>query len=205
MKQAPVDYTTFWSLVSSKSLLPQYVATVDTYYIFAVENNISWEVTVLKDGGVNQQDFETNHKAACNQPLEIKAATGRPSRVSMSPQPAGTVEHWKGFQITVPTGQTSGYVDISFPIEVYLRGGYIVSHDVDLDDWVSVDILVAANDAVYLPGLIDHAYLISDSMIDFKSDESMVFPPSLKLRVTLNIGSADLSDVHANILVDYFI
>src|SRR5690349_12185197 len=115
MKQVPVDYSTFWSLVSSKALLPQYSETVDTYYLFAIESAISWEVSVIKDGGANQQDFETNHKAGCNFPLKIKAGVGRPLRVSASPQPSGTVEHWKGFQITVPIGQTSGYVDISFP------------------------------------------------------------------------------------------
>ena len=204
MKQAPVDYTTFWSLISSKNLLAQYVETVDTYYIFAVEDSISWEVTVPKDGGANQTDFEANHKAGCNQPLQIKAASGRPLRVSASPQPANTVERWQGYQLTVPAGETSAHLDISFSSTVYVHGGYIVSPDVDFDDYVSVDVLLVANDAPYIAGVISSAYMIPNLPVSFESYESMAFPTVVKFRVTLNIGAPDLTDVHANILVNYF-
>src|SRR5579863_2214384 len=136
MKLVPVTYSTFWSLVASKNLLPQYTATVDTYYLFAIEDSISWEVTVPMDGGANQTDFEENHKANCNQPLEIKAAAGRPLRVSASPQPLSTIQHWQGYQLTLPAGQMSAYVDISFPNLVYLHGGYIISSDTDLNDYI---------------------------------------------------------------------
>ena len=50
MKQASVDYTTFWQLVSSKDSSLSTWMRVDTYLIFAVENNISWEINMLKDG-----------------------------------------------------------------------------------------------------------------------------------------------------------
>ena len=63
MKTASVDYFTFWSLVEAKDLLPQYIDAVDTYLLFAIEGNISWEVNFLKDEGINQIDFETNRKA----------------------------------------------------------------------------------------------------------------------------------------------
>jgi len=204
MKLAPVTYTTFWSLVSSKSLLPQYIETADTYYLFAIEDSISWEVTVLMDGGANQTDFEENHKASCNQPLEIKAAAGRPMRVSASPQPLNTVQHWQGYQLTLPAGQMSAYVDISFPNLVYLHGGYIISSDTDLNDYIQADVLLVANSAEYIPGLISNAYMIPNAQVSFESYESMAFPPTVKIRVTLSTATPNLTDVHANILVDYF-
>jgi hypothetical protein len=205
MKTASVDYSTFWTLVSSKSLLPQYVNSVDTYLVFAIEDNISWEVNIPKDGGSNQTDFETNHQASCNQPLEIKAGPGRPIRVSASPQPENTVEHWKGYQLVLPAGQTSAYVDVSFSSMVYLHGGYIVSADVDFDDYVQADVLIAANNAEYIPGIISNAYMIPNLPVSFESAESMAFPTSVKIRVTLTTADVNATDVHANILVDYFI
>jgi hypothetical protein len=204
MRDTSIDYATFWSLVSSKNLLPQYIEDIDGYLVFAIENTISWQVNVPKDGTANQTDFEANHKTSCNQPLEVKAGVGRPIRVSASPQPDNTVEHWKGYQLVIPAGQTSAYVDISFSSTVYLHGGYIVSADVDFDDYVSADVLIAANNAEYIPGIISTAYMIPNLPVSFESAESMAFPTSVKIRVTLTTASADATDTHANILVDYF-
>ncbi len=205
MKTASVEYLTFWSLVSSKNLLPQYIDGGVCYSIFATENNISWETIVQKDGGSDQTDFETNHKASCNLPLEVKAGAGRPIRVSASPQPDNTVEHWKGYQLVLPAGQTSAYIDVSFDSTIYLHGGYIVSADVDFDDYVQADVLVAANNAEYIPGIISNAYMIPNIPVSFESNESMIFPTSVKIRVTLTTAEANTTDVYANILVDYFI
>jgi hypothetical protein len=118
MKNATVDYATFWSLVSSKMLLPQYIDAGDTYLIFAIENGISWEVNILKDGGSNQIDFETNHKASCNEPLEYRSEDGLPMVASsmfvddlsfyadgsqgLLQVPSGTTQYIK-YQISAPT------------------------------------------------------------------------------------------------------
>jgi len=204
MKIIPLDYATFWTLISSKTLLAQYIDTGDCYQVFALESSISWETFIPKDGGSNQTDFETNHKASCNQPLEIKAAAGRPLRVSASPQPLNTVEHWQGFQLVLPAGQLSAYIDISFSTLVYLHGGYIVSADVDFDDYIQADVLLAANSAEYIPGIINTAYMIPNIPVSFESAESMEFPTAVKIRVTLSTATANTADVHANILVDYF-
>jgi len=203
MKTVHVSYSDFKSFVTSKSLLPQYTQDDSSYILFATEGNVCWESLIAKNSA-DETDFLAN-VSIYNQPLEIKAGIGRPLRVSASPQPLGTVEHWKGFQITVPIGQTSGYIDITFPTTVYLRGGYIVSNDVDLDDYITADVLLAANNSTYIAGLIDHAWMIPNQPVDFHSAESMAFPTTLKIRVTLNLGTADLNDVHANILVDYFL
>jgi len=197
-------YAAFKSLVAAKSLLPQYLDTGDTYHLFAVEATICWQYTLPKDGGADQTDFETTFQATCNAALELKAAAGRPLRVSASPQPLNTVERWQGYQIVVPAGQTSAYVDISFSSLVYIHGGYIVSSEVDYDDYVSVDVLVAANNSVYIPGIISSAYMIPNLPVSFESYESMAFPTSVKFRITLNIGAVSATDIHANILVNYF-
>jgi hypothetical protein len=204
MKEVNLDYTAFKSLVSTKGLLPQYTDNGNGYIVFAIEANISWQCFIAKDGGSDQIDFETNYQSTCNQPLEIKAAAGRPMRISASPQPANTVEHWQGYQITVPVGQSSAFVDISFPSTVYVHGGYIVSPDVDFTDYVGVDVLLVANSAEYIPGIISTAYMIPNLPVSFESYESMQFPPVVKFRVTLTLGDVHTADTHANILIDYF-
>jgi hypothetical protein len=211
-------YTTYEnlkSLVSTKALSLQYMELTDRYDLFVTESGISYTTTIYKANaavdGINPtteatriSDFETNYKAHANQPLEVKAGAGRPMRVSASPQPEGTVQHWKGFQLTVPAGQTSAYVDVAFVNAVYLRGGNIASPTIDAGDYVSADVLIAANNAVYIPGIISNAYLISDLPISFESNESMAFPTSVKLRITLTLGVVSTSDTIANILVNYF-
>ncbi len=204
MKEVGLSYTAFKTLVSAKQLLPQYVDTGSSYEVFAIESHICWECIVQKDGGSDQTDFETNYESTCNMPVEIKAGVGRPIRVSASPQPEGTVEHWQGYQLVLPAGQLSAYVDISFSHTVYIHGGYIISADTDLNDYVQADVLVVANSAEYLPGIINTAYMIPNAPVSFESAESMEFPTSLKIRVTLSTATANTADVHANILVDYF-
>ena len=211
-----ITYENLKTLVSSKALLLQYVELADQYQLFAIEGTVQYSTIIYKSNtaveGIDPvteasriSDFEINYKTTANQPLEIKAGAGRPIRVSASPQPLGTVEHWKGYQIVVPVGQSSGYVDVSFSSPVYVHGGYIVSPDVDFSDYVGVDVLLTANSAEYIPGIISTAYMIPNVPVSFESEESMQFPTSLKLRVTLTIGDDHLTDVHANILVDYFI
>lgn len=204
MKEIDLSYSDFKTYITNKALLIQYTQDSNSYSLFAIEAGvISWQTNLLK-GSSDATDFETNYKSTANAPLEIKAAVGRPLRVSASPQPANTIQHWKGYQLTIPAGQTSAYVDISFPSTVYLRGGNIVSPDVDYDDYVTVDILLAANSAPYVPGLISNAHMIPSLPISFESAESMAFPTAVKIRVTLTTTEADATDTHANILVNYF-
>lgn len=200
-----ISWTAFKSLVSSKGLLIQYTENTNTYDLYAIESNaFMWYYSLLMDSGSDQIDFETNFKSTANAPLEIKAASGRPLRVSASPQPMNTVEHWQGYQITVPVGQSSGYVDVSFANSVYVHGGYIVSPDVDFSDYVGVDVLLVANSAEYIPGIISTAYMIPNLPVSFESYESMQFPPAVKFRVTLTLGDVHTADTHANILINYF-
>jgi hypothetical protein len=69
MTMASVSYTTLKSLISSKGLLWQYNESPTFYQIFSIEINTSWETVVLKDGGADQTDFETNYKSTANQTI----------------------------------------------------------------------------------------------------------------------------------------
>jgi len=202
MKLVPVDYATFWSLVTSKALLPQYNETVDTYYVFAIEGTISWEVTVPKDGGDNQTNFEASHKAGCNLPLEIKAGPGRPIRSAPSPQPINTVQHWKGYKLTIAAGQTTTFIDVSFPSLVYIKGGQFYCGNTQDSDSVSVDLYYG--NTLILPSLVDTCYLVDNMLVPFISPESMALAPEMKLRVTFN-GTSALTARTVYALLEYYV
>lgn len=76
MKSASVSYSQWKSLITSKGLLPQYVDLVSSYDLFAIEANVSWEVSLMKDGGNDVTDFETNIKPTANSPLEYRSTDG---------------------------------------------------------------------------------------------------------------------------------
>lgn len=69
MRIINVSYSQWKSLISSKGLSPQYLENPDSYDIFAIEYNISWETKIRKDSGSDQTDFETNYKPIANQPI----------------------------------------------------------------------------------------------------------------------------------------
>lgn len=208
MKIAPVDYTTFWSLVTSKALMPQYIQGGDQYAVFALEGNVSWETTVAIDGGANQTDFEANHKANCNKPLEIKAGAGRPIRVAASPQPINTTQHFKGYQFAVPASTTTSTFTVSFPSDVYIRGGHLYIDSINTIDSASVlscDAYYTAYDVNVVPGILDGVRLISGMKLDFLSAESMYLPSEYEFIFTITCGAGQTTAFNVNILVEYFL
>lgn len=140
MKQVPVTYATFWTLVSSKNLLPQYSATVDSYYIFAIEDSISWEVTVPMDGGADQTDFETNHKSTCNQPLEYRSNDG--IVLYGSAMFTDALSFWvdgsNGY-LQIPAGQMA-YATTNFSAPYKLNGVDIQWANANAGDYINFDV-----------------------------------------------------------------
>lgn len=82
MKNVSLSYSQFKSIVDAKGLLGQYVEGTDRYDLFAIEGQISWETSFLKDGGSDVTDFETNHKASYNMPMEYRSIDGLPKVAS---------------------------------------------------------------------------------------------------------------------------
>lgn len=201
------SWSAFKSLVTAKALLIQYSETPMYYDIFAPEAGVFlWHTTIQKDGGSDQTDFETNYKANANAPLEIKAGVGRPDRISMSPQPLGTYNKWKGYQLSLPAGATFAFVDVQFPTTVYFRGGHLYTNDADIDDKLSADVLLATNDSVLMPKMIDGVPISSGMMIPFLSDESMAFPNYYKLRLSISCpdGVSETEIRYHNVMVEFF-
>jgi len=206
MKNVNVSSWAAWkSLVLAKGMLPQYIESSDRYDLFAIEANISWEFNILKDGGADVTEFEVSYKSTYNKPLEVKAGPGRPTRVAASPQPINTVQRWKGYKLTLPTGQTSAYLDISFGVLIYLKGGIIVPDgEADGSCRLSLDVLYGANDMVILPGILDGCYIMSDQPVNFVSPEAMAVAPELKIRLTISTESPLEEDRTVFITAEYF-
>lgn len=202
--------------VVNKALLIQYEDLGTQYHIIAPEGNIIvWEITVNKisdDGTANPDatDFETNYKSTANKPLEVKAGAGRPLRVSASPQPINTIQKFKGFQLTVPANATSATLNISFPQDIYLKGGTILTATpFAIDDTISLDGIYTAYNMIVIPKIIDGVFLplSVDQKMDFTSQESMYLASAFSLRITLNSPSgASVSTARVlNILMTYYV
>lgn len=208
MKIASLSYSQWKSLLVSKGMLPQYIENPTSYDLFAVENNISWETRILKDSD-EATDFETNVKPTANKPLEIKAGVGRPIRVSASPQPINTQQKFKGFQLVIPANETSAVLDISFPQDIYLRGGTILTATpFAIDDTISLDGVYTAYNMVVVPDIIDAVFLPQsiDQKMDFTSAESMYLATAFSLRITVNSPSGASVNIARilNIVITYF-
>lgn len=202
--------------IINKALLIQYEDLGTQYHIVAPEGNtLVWEITVLKlldDGTANPDstDFETNYKPTANKPLEIKAGAGRPMRVSASPQPINTAQKFKGFQLTVPANATSGVLNISFPQDIYLKGGTILTATpFAIDDTISLDGVYTAYNMVVVPLIVDNVFLplSIDQKLDFTSQESMYLASAFSLRLTINSpsGAAVNTARVLNILMTYYV
>lgn len=145
MKNASVDYSTFWSLVSSKGLIPQYINAGDTYLIFAIENNISWEVNILKDGSINQIDFETNHQSFCNLPLEFRSTDGL-LKIASS-MFTDDLSYWvdgSNGVLNVNAGST-GYIRTNFAVAFKLNGVDMHWTNANIGDYINFEVGVYNN------------------------------------------------------------
>lgn len=123
MKEAPLsDYSSFKTLVSSKVLLPQFLDCGDRYHLFAIEDNISWQYDLNKDGGSDQTDFETNYQPTCNKPLEYRSVDGLPKYASalFTDSSSYWVDGSNGILIT-NAGQTA-YVKTNFSVPFKING-----------------------------------------------------------------------------------
>lgn len=148
MKIASVDYSTFWLLVSSKNLLPQYYDGGNAYYLFAIEDNISWETVINKDNGSNQLDFEQNHQSNCNQPLEYRSVDGLPKIASS--MFVDDLSYWvdgSNGNLTIPASKTV-YTRTHFTTPFKLNGVDIHWFKANFGDYINFEIGVYNNNDV---------------------------------------------------------
>jgi hypothetical protein len=184
MKNINVTYPTLIELATTKRLLLQYTEDETSYWVFAIEENISWE-TVFPKGSEDATDFELHWKASSNQPLEIKASAVSPHRVVPTAQPLNTTEKWKGYHMEMAANELDKTILINFPIDVYLRGGSVFSGDCTCNDYITVDVVWTEYPATIIyPNLLENIHMMRGIQLPFVSAECMKFPTMLSLQIT---------------------
>jgi hypothetical protein len=181
-----LSWSKYKMLIASKKLCLQYADSGDTYVLYAPENGeLLWHISIPKDGGDDQLDFEANYKDSANASLEMKAAPNSPRRVAPTAQPLNTTEKWKGYHMEMAADELEKTILISFPIDVYLRGGSIFSGDCTCNDSITVDIVWTDYPAnIIYPNLLENIYMMKGIQLPFVSAECMKFPPMLSLQIT---------------------
>lgn len=192
------SWSDFKTIVAAKKLSMQYTETDTRFAIFAPEAAIFlWQTTLLKNTE-DGDDFEDNFKAGANQPIEIKGGTGRPIRVSTSPQPLETVQRWKGFEVSFGLLDTTKTIYVAFDELVYLRGGVLLQDNVKngdiLDVWVQVD--TGGGTWVDYLKIMDAVPLSIENSVDVVSAESMEFATNLRLKITITSTASPVRAYH---------
>lgn len=206
MKQASVDYITFWSLVAAKILLPQYYDGGNVYYLFAVEDSISWETIIQKDGGSDQLDFEQNHQASCNQPLEYRSVDGLPKVASA--MFVDNLSYWVDGSngILVVASNQTGYVRTNFLTNFSLNGVDIHWASANLGDAVNLDVGVynnndtsSENNFIQIAQFANQYRVLNEGTKTFTVDTVKTIPPTYNgltvyIRTTyINVGTNAVS------------
>lgn len=194
----------FESLVESKKLVMQYSEGSNEYEIYAPEAGVFlWHVTLIK-GTEDGDDFEDNHKATANAPLEIKAGVGRTERKCVSPQPNSTTEFWKGYEVVCGASDSSKDIDITFASKVYVRGGRVVSKDVVNGDKFKVEIQmqISGTWTTILTPMSD-IYLVANVPEEVKGDDCMEFPTTYRLKFTFTPASTG-TEKKIYLTLDYY-
>lgn len=140
------SYTDFITLATAKKLNIQYDQQSYTntkgycYYLFAFDGIIRYESIACLDTDVD--DFELNHKATGNKPLEVKNSDGVTVTAQTFPE-IPCVQNWKSFKLNVPAGVESFY-DILVDREIKIQGGdyHIINKaDIHEDDYIEFSVI----------------------------------------------------------------
>lgn len=135
----------FKTLVVNKNLLIQYVSRDNVYDIYGADGPFLWHVIIVKDGGSDQVDFETNYKSTSNLPLEYRSVDGLTKFASaMFVDNLGYWVDGSNGILTISSGQT-GYVRTSFATNFSLNGVDIHWAGANLGDCVNFEIGVYSN------------------------------------------------------------
>jgi len=203
----PIDiasWTDYKALVANKKLLMQYEESEFWYRIYAMEAGAFVWQTAVQKGTADGDDFEDNHKATANAPIEIKAGVGRTERVCVSPQPNNTIEKWKGYEIACGDSDSSASIDVSFGTKIYLRGGEIKSKDVVNGDKFKVEIqmqIASVWTTIMTP--MEDIFLLPNMREVVKGDDCMEFPTTYRLKITFTpVSTGTAKKIY--IVLDYY-
>lgn len=193
------------TVIVGKKLAFQEQESTSHYDLYAQEGAFLWGYSILKDGGADVLDYETNHRANRNLPVEVRGEAGKPMRVTPSSQPMGKSSKWKGFRHKDTAGQNSFFFLMEHNDEIYLRGGRVYCENSDPDDKIQVDIVLKSDTSVVVdPLMLESIYITPASWVPFISDESMKFPNTVALKVTYTKKSGDTTNRNVDAIMDFF-
>lgn len=197
MKAINVTYAQFKDLVATKGLLGQYVENSDSYMLFAVESTLSWEASILKDGGIDVVEFETDLKSTFNKPLEHRSADGL---LKMAPSKfVESLNLWVDGEngvLDVASGETK-YSKTHFTTPYTLAGVDAKWDQANLGDYLDIEVgfYMAASEAAFVSvNKFGHMYRILGSgsrLFDVPTVKTV--PPSV------DIGNGVIVDLYIRV------
>lgn len=119
--------------ITKKSLLLQYSETSTNYEVYASDGPFIWTYSILKDGGSDQTDFETNYKAKIN--LKIGNGESQPFSIPSYRTKRDAI----AAPITCPKNTTT---EILYPLtqELYTKGGCMIVKNPEFGDYVFAEV-----------------------------------------------------------------
>lgn len=189
MRIANVDYATLLELVLTKKLLLQYTENEEVYNLFAVEDSVSWEASILK-GSNEAEDFDTNYKAVCNKPLAYRSEDGLPKVANSKFADVLSFQVIGLTPLTAPSGATS-FIKYAVPFAYTLSGTHMIWDNANFGDYVDFEI------GVYFDLENEESFMsfntFGDGFSVFKEGNLLIDVPTVKtLPSYVNFGYGDM-------------
>lgn len=134
MKEVKLDYTSFKSITTAKSLFIQYHENIaEYYYLFALDGFIFYVCMLSKNGDSNQTDFENNLKSKCNQKVGVGDS---------QPYALPTYRTKRNATSNVTTCPVNTNTEIQYQItsEVYTQGGCLIVKNAEIGDYFYAEV-----------------------------------------------------------------
>jgi len=152
MNKIIVSYDTLKNIISSKSLLWQYVEYSDKYIVFAVDQNIIYETVLMKNlskvsgdrikAQSDLNDFENNYKSISNSTLEARTADGLIKRAqALFASETALFITGKSEISYASTTPVTTVIDIKYDNNIYLYGAMVWVWNANWGDYGTFQII----------------------------------------------------------------
>jgi hypothetical protein len=122
------------TFVNTYSIPIQWIDLGSLYFLKAYQDKFEVECYLPKDGGADQTDFETNFKAAGNQPV-------RTNIVQVLGKDTLTLTPFGAFSGTTLQANALTNWDVKLPQTMTLKGAELFSLNSTLGDWLAVSVI----------------------------------------------------------------
>lgn len=160
------DWTEFEAKVNTLNASIQFSENSKSYALWVTENGTTYKCKVIKDGGSNVVDFETNYKANGNNPIHPMDADGKPyNRAESRPLNKTTYFTMVGDDATTlragqktiydfantdndvvspPTGFKQKQLDLTFLNALNLKEGTIYFKNMEWGSYIDLSVVAPA-------------------------------------------------------------